>query len=492
LPKFPRQEAEDTYGEQKGHMLAMVRAELHRLGYTDEQIDGGGLRVTTTFTEEAMTAAEEGVLEAKPEGFGDKELHIGAASVEPGTGAVRGFYAGQDYLDSQLNWAVEGGQAGSTFKPFAVATGLKQGYSLRSRFDGNSPYELPDGSDVENQGDQDYGSAISLLQATEDSVNTAFIDLTLALDDGPESIIETANAMGIPPEKASPKVRGFPNRTPALKPFTGVALGSQTVSPINMANGYATIANGGVAAEPYIIENVVRPDGTKDPHKVVTERAIGEDVAADVSYGLQQVVRSGSGTAAQALGRPAAGKTGTATKDGGAVSSSWFAGFTPQLSTAVMYVRGTGNGQLDGWLPEFFGGSYPARTWTAIMQRDMEGLEIEEFPEPALLDERDPPSDDYAPYTPPPPPKTTKKPPKTSEPTEPTEPTKPTKPTKPSEPSEPTEPTEPSEPSDCEFLGTCPPDDGNNGGGNDGGGGGQGREVLATRETSGPRPSLLA
>ena len=183
-------------------------------------------------------------------------------------------------------------------------------------------------------------------------------------------------------------MRGFPSHTPGLEPQTGVALGSQTVSPINMANAYATIANGGVAAEPFIIEKVVDADGeARYTHKVETHQAIGEDVAADVSYAMQQVVATGSGTAALGLGRAAAGKTGTATKTGGAVSSSWFAGYTPQLATAVMYVRGEGNGQLDGWLPSYFGGDYPAETWTEIMKREMEGLEEEPFPEPANLEE---------------------------------------------------------------------------------------------------------
>ncbi len=134
LPKFPKIKAESSYGGQKGHMLAMIRAELLRLGFTEDEMDGGGLRVTTTFTEKAMQDSEAGVLEAKPEGFGDKQLHIGTASVEPGTGAVRGFYGGQDYLDSQLNWAVAGGQAGSTFKAFALAAAIKDGFSLRDNF----------------------------------------------------------------------------------------------------------------------------------------------------------------------------------------------------------------------------------------------------------------------------------------------------------------------------------------------------------------------
>ena len=144
LPKFPQIEARDAYGGQKGHVLKMVKQRAAAaLGFNEEEIDGGGLRVTTTFTEKAMDAAEDGVTEARPEGFSDKKLHVGVATVEPGTGALRGFYGGQDYLESQINWAVAGGQAGSTFKPFALAAGIKEGFSLKDTFEGNSPVRAP-------------------------------------------------------------------------------------------------------------------------------------------------------------------------------------------------------------------------------------------------------------------------------------------------------------------------------------------------------------
>ena len=115
--------------------------------------------------------------------------------------------------------------------------------------------------------------------------------------------------MGIPPvpEKVKDPTYGFPNNTPGLEPNAGVALGSATVSPINMANGYATIANGGRAAKPYIIEPVTDADG--EPlyaHQVTDKMAMNEDIAADVSYALQQVVEVGSGTAA--LGARPAGR----------------------------------------------------------------------------------------------------------------------------------------------------------------------------------------
>ena len=97
------------------------------------------------------------------------------------------------------------------------------------------------------------------------------------------------------------------------------------------------------------------------------------DIAADVSYALQQVVQNGTGQNALALGRPAAGKTGTATNEDGDVSSSWFVGYTPQVATAVMYVRGKGNEALNGFLPSYFGGDYPTYTWRAVMERGARG-----------------------------------------------------------------------------------------------------------------------
>ena len=150
LPAFPTFKRAQTYSGQKGFMLEMVKNELHQLGYNDDTIDGGGLRVTTTFAKPVMRAIRNGVHAVQPKGL--KQLHTGAVSLDNETGAVRGIFGGQDYLKSPFNWALKGGQPGSSFKPFALAAGIKDGFSLKDTFQGNSPYVFPDGSEVKNEG----------------------------------------------------------------------------------------------------------------------------------------------------------------------------------------------------------------------------------------------------------------------------------------------------------------------------------------------------
>ena len=432
LPNVPKPHTSDTYGGQKGHALMLVKNALLKLGFTDEQIQGEGLRVTTTLTQKAMAAAENGVKEAKPEGFGDKELHIGVATVQPGTGALLGFYGGQDYLQSQIDWAATGGMAGSTMKPITLATALEAGYSLKSTFDGNSPYVFNGGLEVHNEGEQageanghSYGAHVNAVYALQQSINTAFVDMSDSIPDGPKKIYDNALKMGLTPNgKANPDYPGIPSTTTDLLPDDSlITLGKAAVSPINMANTYATIAAGGKRADVHVISKVTDQSGkVLYKYQNHTDQAVPEDVSDDVSYALQQVVKGGTGEAALALGRPAAGKTGTATapdEDGGThVSSAWFVGYTPQAATAVMYIRGKGREALDGWLPSYFGADYPARTWTAVMKADMDGLPVEDFPPPANVSGT-PPEEDHAPvpvYTPPPKPSKAPKPSKSPKP----------------------------------------------------------------------------
>lgn len=459
LPEFPKVRKQSSNGGQRGHQLRLVRDELARLGFSDEEITGGGLRVTTTFTKEAMDAAEQAVLEQRPEGFGDKQLHVGVASVEVGTGAVRGFYGGQDFLKSEINWAATGGMAGSTMKPFTLAAALEAGFSLKDTFEGNSPMEFPGGLEIENQGEgggSDYGSQVDGIRAMEKSVNTAFVDMTDAIPDGPKAIYDIARAAGLPPAQPDPKFPGIPMASGAdFNPENFLlTLGNAVVSPINMANAYATIANGGKRANAHVVTKVVDRSGVvRYEFKNNTIQAIDEDVAADVSYALQRTVSNGTASTAREIGRPAAAKTGTATNGRDEVSSAWFTGFTPQMATSVVYVRGKGNEQLDGWLPSYFGGAYPADTWAATMSRLLEGEEVLRFPPPAFVD-GDAPAHGHDPVptqAPKPEPTKTKKP--KPKPTQSAEPPPPPATTQAPEPPPVTTPT----PGGCLNPNGCPP-----------------------------------
>ena len=236
----------------------------------------------------------------KPDGFGDKQLHIGAASVEPGTGAVRGFYAGQDYLDSQLNWAVAGGQAGSTFKPFALATGLKQGYSLKSTFEGNSPIEVGD-AEIENQGDHDYGVGGEPAHGHRGLHQHRLHRPHHGARRRPRGDHRDRQRDGHPAGEGQVRAARLP------EPHAGPGAGDRRSRWARRPSARSTwrtatrrSPNGGVAAEPFIIEKVVDADGeTQYEHKVedATRRSARTSPPTSPTR-MQQVVESGSGTAA--------------------------------------------------------------------------------------------------------------------------------------------------------------------------------------------------
>ncbi len=488
LPKFPKPEERNALGGQRGFLMDLVEQELLDSGkFTESDIYGGGLKVVTTFDYAKQRAAQQVVKEERQKvkeagGKKYKQLHIALSSIEPGTGAVKALYAGHNYLsqvkNAQFNWATHGVQPGSSFKPFAIAAALEDGYELDDYFDGRSPYYLATGEDVENQGDSggdSYGD-ITLLDATEHSVNTAFVDLTLQMgdddiQDGANKILRSAEGAGIP--------KAVVDR---IDPVAVTSLGYAPVPNIDMANAYATFAAEGQEADWFTVQSVTDASGGKTlyDHKVKTREAFKAKIANNVSWALRNVIDDPEGTGYDAGFKcAAAGKTGTATAGIGEnthVSSSWFVGYTPELSTAVSFVRDDGDGQLDDWLDTFYGGDHPAETWRAYMRDVYEDKECPKFPKSEAEVELESEPTETTPT------ETTPTETEESE-TEPSE-TTPTKthpphPTHPHEttPSE-TTPTEttPTEPSPTETTPTCDGlfCDGGPGGGGGGGGGGPG------------------
>ncbi|MBA2445714.1 MAG: penicillin-binding protein, partial [Nocardioidaceae bacterium] len=394
LPKFPDVEEQSTYGGQRGHLMTLIKNQL-LAEFSEEEISGGGLRVVTTLDRDAQHAAGKAANTVPPQN--KAELHVALASIEPGTGALRAMIGGEDFLgenrQAQVNFATSPVPPGSAFKPFALAAGLESGFTLQDSFNGNSPYYLPNGETIENQGENAGESlgTISLTTATKESVNTAYMDMAIKMGDtqtdGIQQVIDSAVDAGVPAS------------SPGLdKPFPSVVLGSASVSPVEMAEAYGTFAALGEHTSWYLIEKVEDASGVRFEHRVKSDRAFEADIVSNVTYALQQVITAdGTGYNALELERPAAGKTGTATGsdldgDGeGDVVSSWFVGYTPQLSTAVMMVRGDSRKPLnDGYIDTFYGGGYPAMTWTKYMKAALQDEPIKDFPEPAYLDGESP------------------------------------------------------------------------------------------------------
>ncbi|WP_239161796.1 transglycosylase domain-containing protein [Acrocarpospora phusangensis] len=364
FPELVKQKSPLSLGGQKGYMLAQVRAELNRLGYSDEDINQGGLKITTTFDRKLMALAEEAVESVLPAGT-PKKVRTGLAAVDPVTGEVVAFYGGRDYNKTEWNNAFDAKvQAGSTFKAYTLAAALENGFHLWSRVDGNSPMRIASAT-IPNSNDTSYGS-VDLVQATRSSVNTAFVDLGQQV--GLAKVAKAAEAAGIPAaqlvqHQAAPT---FP-------------LGVASVSAVQQASAYGTFAADGTHHEAHVIRSVTDARGQTRRIDAIGKRVFSEETAADTTYALEQVVRGGTGTAARLYDRPAAGKTGT-TDESAAV---WFTGYVPQLSVAVNMFRDDNKAVTVPGYGALYGGTLPAQIWKYFMAAAMDGKPVEEFPPPA-------------------------------------------------------------------------------------------------------------
>ena len=361
----------------KGYIIAAAQKELNTLGFSDQQLMVGGLVVRTTLVQKAQQAAVDAVNKQTPKGA-PENLHIGLVGIRPGTGEILALYGGKDYLVRQLSDATQSiALAGSTFKPFALAAALEQGIPLTSMWNGNSPQVFDDLGKpykVSNYGNEQWGQ-VSLLKATSHSVNTIYVPLGIAV--GPLRVVDAARRAGIPPSVE-------------MMPTPSVVLGAASPHVIDVASAYATFAAQGVYARPFLISQVEGSNkGVLYQARIQAQEVFSKDVMADLTYALQQVVRSGTGTyGTSGLGRPAAGKTGTSEQN----ASAWFSGYTPQLAASVAFFRENASQTLNGigGLNSVTGGTFPAKMWTAFMKGALAGQPKLAFPKPVHISGTDP------------------------------------------------------------------------------------------------------
>ena len=368
-PTIPPQPKKALAGP-NGYLVNEARKRLvSDLQLSDNDIDRGGLRITTTISKQAQDAALAAMDKDFPKDA--KDVYAGLAAVRPGDGAIVAMYGGADYQARQFNTATDATmQAGSTFKPFALIAALQQGVSTETKFDGSSPLAVPglgrEGGII-NESNTSYGM-VDLRQATAKSINTVFVGLNERI--GPKATHDAAVAAGIPAN------------TPGLGDDLTNVLGTSSPRVLDVANAFATIAAQGQRATPYLIAAVTSDQVNIDykaPKQVAA--AFSKDVAADVVDAMKQVTApGGTGARAADIGRPVAAKTGTSEEH----KSVWFTAIVPQLSVSIGMYRDVGGvpqalENIAG-INELSGNSIPLSIYKDFITAALKGVPAQDFP----------------------------------------------------------------------------------------------------------------
>jgi 1A family penicillin-binding protein len=341
------------------YVTTAVEQELNNR-FGRESVLKGGMRIQTTVDYNFQRMAEESVKQSY-RNLGGRVDQIALVAVDPRTHFVKAMVGGVDYQKSQFNRAIQAvRQPGSAFKPFVYYTAFATGRYTPDSSIQDSPVSYRDGSTVyspKNYGGGFSGS-VSIRRAIEVSLNIPAVRLGQTV--GLNKVIETCRTLGF--------------KSP-LEPVLSLPLGSEDVTPLEMAGAYATFANGGWHSDTTFIVQVadssgnVLLDNTPEPRLVLDPWAV-----ASLNSVLKGVISQGTATSAN-IGRPAAGKTGTTDSE----RDIWFVGYVPQLSVAVW----AGN---DNYRPIGYGatgGGYVAPIWRRFMLKALQGVPPQDFAPPS-------------------------------------------------------------------------------------------------------------
>ena len=362
------------------YIFDLVKQELQDR-YGVNTVQNGGLKVYTTIEPDLQEAAQSAVDSCSVCYSGGPASAL--ASVDPSNGKIVALASTQRYSpESQFNFAAHAQrQPGSSFKTYVLTAAIRQGIDPDTTYyDGSSPktLETPGGSSwTVNNAEPGGGGVLPLTEATWESVNVVFAQL--GLDVGPENFARTAYDMGI----TSPLGIKGAGETPCklgpncfIPPADAIGGLSVGVTPLEQANAYATLANGGVRHDATAIDRVVFPSGKVDePSADEGKRVLTEGEAYEVTKILEGVITSGTGAGYTYMGCSSeAGKTGTSED----LSDAWFVGYTPKYSTAVW----TGHPLSRDYTG--FGGPTSGPIWRSFMEA-AQGGECPDFEVPSSM-----------------------------------------------------------------------------------------------------------
>lgn len=304
--------------------------------YGRDRIYRGGLRIHTTIDLELQELAEKVVGKMKNEGA--------LVALDPNTGEILALVGGRNFDKSKFNRATQAyRQPGSSFKPIVYAAALENGYRAVDHIL-DAPLNFPNGWSPKNS-DGKFRGEITLTDGLSLSINTVAVRLAQVV--GVNTIREQAKKMGI--------------TTPYLPEDLSLALGSSSLTPLEMAAAFSVFANNGYKIEPFGVKEITDSNGTSvEQNGPALTNALTAEVAVSVRSMLMQAVSWGTGTRARIPDYQTFGKTGT-TND---FTDVWFVGGTPDL-VVVVYI-GNDNHKTLG---RAFGGTVAAPVWKEFMQR---------------------------------------------------------------------------------------------------------------------------
>ncbi|MDZ8093037.1 MAG: transglycosylase domain-containing protein [Nostoc sp. DedQUE05] len=323
----------------------------------------GGMRVQTTVDANFQIMAEETVVKWHKTllGQGLYKNQMALVAIDPRTHFIKALVGGIDPKTSEFNRATQSQrQPGSSFKPFVYYTAFATGKYGPDSTVVDAPVSYRDGNGwyFPRNYDGGFSGAMPIRRALAQSRNIPVIKIGKAV--GMNRVIETCRTLGI----MSP-----------MEPVTSLPLGAIGVTPLEMASAYATFANYGWQSPPTVIARVtdssgnVLLDNTPKPQLVLDPWA-----SAAIIDVMRSVITEGTGKGA-ALGRPAAGKTGTTSSE----KDIWFVGTVPQLTTAV-WVGRDDNRQL---ADHATGGVMVAPIWKDFMEKALKNVPVENFKSPS-------------------------------------------------------------------------------------------------------------
>jgi len=284
-------------------------------------------------------------------------------AIENSSGAIKAMVGGYDFEESKFNRARQAArQAGSSFKPYVYAAALLEG---ASPFDTivDAPLSFPSASGVwsPHNYDEKFEGTITLLHALAESRNVPAVRLLARV--GVDKVIKLCRKFGL---------------TSRLVPNLPLALGASDLTLLEHTSAFTTFPDDGVHISPRMIERVTNYDGRviDDFPPEVTDVLPAPIARLELSM-LREVINSGTGTRAQALKRPLAGKTGT-TND---FADGWFIGFSPSLTCGV-WVGYDDHRELG---PKEEGARVALPIWMEFMGEALKDQPVEDFPHSPLL-----------------------------------------------------------------------------------------------------------